>query len=103
MEDIRIAIGRIEEYVNGMTADNFYADYKTIDAVVKNLTVIGEAAKNIPEEIKQAHQEIPWEEIAGMRNKVVHEYFGVDEEILWETIKNDLPVFKKQISKIEVE
>ena len=72
----------------------------TIDAVVRNLTIIGGAAKNIPEEIKSKNPEIAWSEAVGMRNKVTHEYFGVDEDILWKTIKEDLPVFKKQILKL---
>lgn len=58
------------------------------------------AANNLPEEIKFQHQEIPWKEAVGMRNKVVHEYFGVDDEILWKTITEDLPKFKEQISKL---
>ena len=72
----------------------------TIDAVVRNLMIIGEAAKNIPEEIKSKNPKIAWSEAVGMRNKVTHEYFGVDEDILWKTIKEDLPVFKKQILKL---
>jgi hypothetical protein len=103
LDDIEDAIKKIEEYTSGLVADQFYEDYKTIDAVIKNLTVIGEASKNIPPEIKEKYSEVPWEEIAGMRNKVVHEYFGVDEEILWKTIEEDLPIFKEQILKIEIE
>ena len=68
-----------------------------IDAVVRNLSIIGEAVNNLPEEIKVQSPLIPWEEIIGMRNKVIHEYFGVDEDILWKTIKEDLPIFEQQI------
>lgn len=81
----------------------FFNDTKTIDAVVRNLSVIGEAVNNIPDEIKIKYQDIPWDEIIGMRNKVIHEYFGVDADILWETIKTDLPIFKKQILKLSKE
>jgi len=71
-----------------------------IDAVVRNLSIIGEAVKNIPREIKVKNPDVAWNEIKGMRNKVVHEYFGTDEEILWKTIQDDLPIFKKQIAKL---
>lgn len=100
VEDIQTAIQRIEEYTAHTTFQEFVEDIKTVDAVVRNFSVIGEAVKNIPEEIKSQHQNIPWEEIIGMRNKIIHEYFGVDEEILWKTIKNDLPVFKELISEL---
>jgi uncharacterized protein with HEPN domain len=101
LEDILLSLERIEEYAGGMKADQFYGDHKTIDAVVKNLTVIGEASKNMPEEIKKKYSKVPWDEIAGMRNKVVHEYFGIDEEILWKTIKEDLHPLGNEISKIK--
>jgi|SRR3989338_2200821 len=100
IEDIEEAIRKIEEYTKDLTFDDFVKDGKTIDAVIRNLSIIGEAANNIPDEIKNQNSDIPWGEIAGMRNKVVHEYFGVDEEILWKTIKEDLPIFKKQVEKL---
>ena len=75
-------------------------DEMAFDAVVRNIEIIGEAAKNVPEEMKQLHKEIPWEKIAGMRNKMIHEYFGVDIEILWQTIKEDLPKLKQQVEAI---
>lgn len=71
-----------------------------IDAIVRNLSIIGEAVKNIPDGIKSANPAVSWGEIMGMRNKVVHEYFSVDEGILWKTIKEDLPMFKKHIQEI---
>ena len=100
LEDIKDSIRKIEGYTSNLSFDEFKKDTLTIDAVVRNLTIIGEAAKNIPEEIKSKNPEVAWSEAIGMRNKVTHEYFGVDEDILWKTIKEDLPVFKKQISKI---
>lgn len=98
LEDIINSVDRIEEYTKNFTFEEFAKDQKTIDAVVRNLSVIGEAAKNIPEEVKSKHTSIPWDEIAGMRNKIIHEYFGVDEDILWKTVRDDLPLFKKQVS-----
>lgn len=76
---------------------------KTIDAVVRNLSVMGEAVNNIPDEIKTKYTDIPWNEIIGMRNKIIHEYFGVDADILWETVKKDLPASKEQILKVSKE
>jgi len=98
--DIKNAIDKIEEYTKDLDFDDFTRDEKTIDAVVRNLTIIGEAVKNFPDKLKSKYPHIPWKEIAGTRNKAIHEYFGIDEDILWKTIKEDLPPFKKQISEI---
>ena len=100
LEDIKDSISKIERYVNGVDFETFSNDDKTIDAVVRNLEIIGEAVNSLPEEIKIQNPEIAWKEAVGMRNKITHEYFGVDESILWKTITEDLPVFKNQISKI---
>ena len=98
--DILEAIAKIESYTEGMNYDEFIHDEKTIDAVIRNLEIIGEAAKNIPEDIKNEYPEIPWKAIAGMRDKLIHSYFGVSLPIVWETIKNDLPILKCQIERI---
>ena len=100
LEDIKESIEKIEKYAGNLSFEEFIKDTKTIDAIVRNLTIIGEAAKNIPDEIKSTNPDIAWNEAIGMRNKVTHEYFGVDEDILWKTIKEDLPAFKKQISEL---
>ena len=100
LEDIRTSIERIEKYTENLTFEDFSKNIIVIDAVLRNLSIIGEAAKNLPEEIKSKYPDIPWNEIMGMRNKVIHEYFGVDEGILWKTIKDDLPALSTQISKI---
>lgn len=89
--DILEAIARVEQYVEGMTFERFAADKKTVDAVIRNLTVIGEASAHVPAEWCGRAPEIPWQEMRGMRNIVVHEPFGVSLEILWETVRNDLP------------
>lgn len=73
---------------------------KTVDAVVRNLEIIGEAAKNISQEFESKFPEIPWKEMISMRNKVSHEYFGVDSEILWETVTKDLPLLKEKLRKL---
>ena len=98
--DVRESIVKIEKYIKGLDFNTFVKDTKTIDAVVRNLSIIGEAVKNFPDELKSKHPKVAWKEIVGIRNKAMHEYFGVDEDILWKTIKEDLPPFKKQISKI---
>lgn len=100
IEDIKNSIAKIEKYTDKLTAGEFAADPKTIDAVIRNLSIIGEAVNNIPEDIKEQYAEMPWIAVIGMRNKIIHEYFGVDEDILWKTIKEDLPVFKEQIERL---
>ena len=100
LEDIQDSIRKIEKYTRDSNFEKFSKDEQMIDAVVRNLSIIGEAVKNIPKEIKAKNPDVAWNEIKGMRNKVIHEYFGIDEEILWKTIQDDLPVFKKQIAKL---
>ncbi len=91
IEDILDAIRSIDEYTRGLTLDAFRADRRTVDAVIKNFAVIGEAAGNVPSSVAAAHAEIPWRLMADMRNILVHQYFGVDARILWETAERDLP------------
>ena len=79
--DIQTAMSRIAEYIEGYTFPGFKRDYKTVDAVIRNFEVIGEASKNLPTEIKLKYPEVPWDEMYLLRNKVSHEYFGVDYEI----------------------
>lgn len=100
LDDIRNAVEKIEEYTKNITFRDFSNDSRTIDAVVRNLEIIGEAAKNIPKEFSLKYPEIPWKKIGGMRDKVIHEYFGIDLEIVWQTIKEDLPLLKEKIIKI---
>ena len=101
LQDILDSISKINEYAGNLDLEAFAVDYKTIDAVVRNLEIIGEAVKNLPQEIKNKHKDVPWNEISGMRNKITHEYWGIDEDILWKTVKDDLPIFEKQIAKIK--
>lgn len=91
LEDILEAIAKIERYTAGMTFENFGADEKTVDAVLRNLEVIGEAARHVPENVRQEFLDIPWDKMRGIRNVVIHEYFGVSLPIIWQTIKHDLP------------
>ena len=100
VEDISSAIGKIERYVAEMAFDNFTADDRTIDAVVRNLEIIGEAARQIPRTFKEINKDVPWGQIAGLRNRIVHDYFGLDLEMIWYIITADLPELKKSIQKI---
>jgi uncharacterized protein with HEPN domain len=83
-----------------MDYDSFERDKRTRDAVVRNLEVIGEAAKNLPEEIRRAHPGINWKVVAGMRDRLIHEYFGISVRITWETVKNDLPSLELTVREI---
>jgi len=100
IDDILEAARKIEEYVEGLTFDDFAQDSKTIDAVIRNFEIIGEAGKEVPEEIKAKYPDIPWREMAGMRDKLIHAYFGVKIEVVWQTIKQRLPEIKRIIEKI---
>jgi uncharacterized protein with HEPN domain len=91
ISDIIEAIENALDYSSGMTVEQFVADRKTIDAVVRNFIIIGEAASHLPEEIIERHLDLPWREMRDIRNIVVHEYFGVDNMIVWETLKKNLP------------
>lgn len=103
LEDIKGSIKRIEGYTKRLSFNSFSKDEKTVDAVIRNLEIIGEAANNIPKEIKVNYPDIPWEKMISMRNKIIHEYFGVDLDILWATIKEDIPELKRKIRKIRPE
>ena len=90
IKDILASIDKIKAYTFGMTYDQFYKDEKTIDAVIRNLEIIGEAAAHIPMKIQEQFPELAWLEMRGMRNIVVHEYFGISLPIIWHAIENDL-------------
>lgn len=100
LEDILGAIGNIERYTAGLTLDQFRNDTKTQDAVVRNLEITGEAVKRIPKEVRDAYPNITWRPAAAMRDFLIHDYPSVDAEAVWETIRNDLPVFKKEIERV---
>ena len=98
--DIYDSINKIEEYTKGLLFPEFSNDQMTVDAVVRNLEIIGEAAKNVPAETSEKYPSIPWEKMVSMRNKVIHEYQNVDLDILWKTIKEDLSPVKDAIKKL---
>jgi uncharacterized protein with HEPN domain len=103
LKDISVAIKSIEEFVAGMDLEAFQTDDKTVSAVVRKLEIIGEAAKQIPEDMRQIHPGIPWKEMAGMRDKLIHFYFGVDHQLVWKAIRERLPRIKPEIEKMLTE
>lgn len=100
LEDMYLAMERIAEYIHGYSLIKFKQDYKTVDAVIRNFEVIGEASKNLPIELKDRYPEIPWKEMYVLRNKVSHEYFGIDYEIIWDVASNYLPENKIELDAI---
>lgn len=100
IEDIFDSILKIEAFVDKMKYKDFVADDKTLSAVVRKLEIVGEAAKNIPKEIRVKYKDIPWSDLAKMRDKIIHFYFGVDYEIVWKVVKERLPDLKIDIKKI---
>ena len=101
LQDILDSISKIEEYTKNLSSEEFFNNPMVIDAVVRNLEIIGEATKNLSGETKSHYPDIPWKEMAGMRDKIIHEYFGVDLDIIWRTIKYRLPQLKKQLTNIK--
>jgi len=97
-EDILEAINKIEDYTTGINLQSFKSNSMLLDAVVRNIEIIGEASSKIPDEIKIKFAEIPWVKLKGIRNRIVHDYFGVDAEIIWVVIEKDLFELKKLIA-----
>ncbi len=97
VKDIKEALDMILEYKEGMSRVEFFADRRTYDAVKLNLEIIGEAAKNIPDSVKDKHTGIKWKQITGFRDFIAHEYFGLSEDVIWRVVERSVPELKAQI------
>ena len=100
LEDICTSMLRIQEYISDHTLDSFQQDYKTVDAVIRNFEIIGEATKNLPDTVKDKYPDVPWKEMYRLRNRVSHNYFGVDYQIIWHIATDYLPENLRQITEI---
>ena len=94
------AIDKIEKYTEGKNSKEFMSNSMVQDAVIRQIEIIGEAAKRVSSTIRKSNPKIPWKDIAGMRDKLIHGYFGVDLDAVWETVKKDVPVLKQQVADI---
>lgn len=100
IEDIVISIKKIRRYTEGLTLEEFFKDEKTIDAVVRNFEIIGEAANQIPKPDKIKFKQIEWRKVIGLRNRIVHEYFGIDLNIVWQIKENYLNELEEELERI---
>ncbi len=100
LEDMIYSIGVIYNETDGLRFEDFKTDVKTQDAVIRRFAVIGEAANNLPKDLKESHEEIEWRKIIDMRNFLLHEYFDIDLRLVWDTVKGDLPKLKERLTKI---
>jgi len=103
IEDILICLDKIKQYISNYSYDDFLEDYKTQDAITRNIEIIGEASKKISPELKSKYSNVPWKTIAGTRDRLIHGYFGVNIDIVWEIATIDVPVLKQDIQKIKEE
>ena len=99
IQHILDAIQRIDEYLQGVSEEMFYEMYLVQDGVIRQLEIIGEATKQISQETRDANEQIPWKDMAGMRDKLIHAYFGVDMELIWLTATSDIPFLRREIEK----
>ena len=95
------SINLIEEYIEGKSKSDFFESKQLQDSIIRRIEIIGEAIKKFPEETKETHSDIPWKKIIGMRDILIHQYFGVDLNLTWEVIEEDIPKLKKQIISIK--
>ena len=103
IEDILEAMSNVVEFTKGMSYEEFVKDTKTVYAVIRALEIVGEAAKNIPEDARKKYPDIPWRSMAGMRDKLIHAYFGVRLERVWEVVKRDIPNLKPKFERMLME
>jgi len=100
IDHILDCIRKIREFSTGLTINDFKTNELVQDAIIRNIEIIGEASKKVSSDTKQTFYKIPWKEISGMRDKLIHDYMGIDPEVVWKTIKEDIPSLEKHITKI---
>ena len=100
LQHILDSIARICQYTQGITEGDFHQQYLVQDGVIRQLEIIGEAARHLSADLKEEYHEVPWQDIVGMRSKLIHDYFGVDIEKVWLTVTDDLPPLQVQIISI---
>ena len=98
--DILVCCNKITLYITGMSFDDFFSDEKSYDAVLRNLEIIGEAVKHIPSYIRKMNNDIEWRKIAGLRNILIHDYLGIDENVIWDLVQNKIPDLQNKIDRI---
>ena len=100
IKDIISAMKSIEEFVEGLSLDEVKEDDKTSSAVIRKFEIIGEATRHVPEDLKEKYPDIPWKRMAGMRDRLIHAYFGVDYRLVWEAIKIDIPKLRPRLEEV---
>jgi len=100
LNDIIDAIEKAEAFSCGMTIDEFLADDKTLYATVRAIEIIGEASKHVPESVRERYPDLPWKQMSGMRDKLIHAYFGVDATVIWKTVSKDIPLIKNALQRV---
>lgn len=100
LEDMQESLQKIFKFTGGLTREAFMGDELVIDAVLRNFEVIGEAASQLPDEFVEEHPDVEWHKMIGMRNRLIHGYFGVSTAIVWETIQQHLPVLRDQLEEL---
>ena len=100
LADILEASIRAQKYISGLDYDGFMSDTKTQDAIIRTLEIVGEATKQLTPELRDSHANIPWKSMAGMRDRLIHDYFGVNLDIVWEVVTTDLPAIEAEIKSI---
>ena len=101
VEHIIESITNIEAFIKNVAKGYFFKNKEKQSAVIRQIEVIGEAAKNLPKEFTGKHPEIPWKDVIGMRDKLIHHYFGINLEVVWETVKTEIPILKEQMLKLK--
>ena len=100
LDNILDAAGKIETFTRGMSYEEFSGDDKTVYAVTRALEVIGEATKCIPRQVRERYPSLPWSEMAGMRDKLIHAYFGINRAIIWRTVRDDIPPLRPAVQRL---